>query len=551
MKTKHLTILFVLAVLFTIPQNLFSQTVIDVPDTYNGNPIGAINNFIMGDTTSSGERKHPDAIYRLQRGKVYFQDQTMFINFNFSLVADDDDPKNPTRPPMIVRAKNAEGAYVRPFMKVRTDSITIKFKNILFQGIPADEKIVSESVELINMAGSNIKLISDNCIYNYFTYQVFNARSTDHSTYIFKNNIFRNDARLNKEYSGYSLVLSQKVDQDTISIVNNTFFNISAYVLYLKDYTKYVELVHNTIFTTAVGALRLPHLLDAKITDNIIYNYQTYGQDSSQFAKKHYSIVKIVDIDAAKLSDLGIKQSDRKAVYKNNVYGWNQKVKKYWQEYNLVPVPWMDDNTDSLFKFYEGFVDENNIELDPEFDAAMESAVIDKQIKWNEDRRQFGSDYTGFQDRLYYPDGKLFDLTWPLPENLAYTNQVALKHAQGGFPVGDLNWFPEEKAKWEVWTGVEKTSNGSAVPTDYTLSQNYPNPFNPTTVIEFSIPYSGQTTLEVYNVLGQKVKTLVSKELKAGSYSYQFDANNLASGIYFYKLQSNDYSQVKKMMLLK
>jgi len=87
--------------------------------------------------------------------------------------------------------------------------------------------------------------------------------------------------------------------------------------------------------------------------------------------------------------------------------------------------------------------------------------------------------------------------------------------------------------------------------TEFKLSQNYPNPFNPTTVIEFSIPCSGQTTLEVYNVLGQKVKTLVNKELKAGSYSYQFDANSVTSGIYFYKLQSNAYSQIKKMILLK
>ena len=69
--------------------------------------------------------------------------------------------------------------------------------------------------------------------------------------------------------------------------------------------------------------------------------------------------------------------------------------------------------------------------------------------------------------------------------------------------------------------------------------------------MNFSIPISGNTTLTIYNVLGQKIATLVSKNLSAGSYKYKFDASNLTSGVYFYKLQSNDYSQIKKMMLLK
>jgi len=89
------------------------------------------------------------------------------------------------------------------------------------------------------------------------------------------------------------------------------------------------------------------------------------------------------------------------------------------------------------------------------------------------------------------------------------------------------------------------------VPMKYGLNQNYPNPFNPTTEISFSIPVAGNTNLEIYNVLGQKIATLVSKELNAGSYKYQFDASNLSSGIYFYKLVSNSYNNIKKMLLIK
>ncbi|MBL1212408.1 MAG: T9SS type A sorting domain-containing protein [Ignavibacteriae bacterium] len=88
-------------------------------------------------------------------------------------------------------------------------------------------------------------------------------------------------------------------------------------------------------------------------------------------------------------------------------------------------------------------------------------------------------------------------------------------------------------------------------PTEYELGQNYPNPFNPSTLISFTLPEAGYTSLIVYNSLGQEVAALVNNQLEAGSHQYNFDAKNLTSGIYFYKLELNDFIQVRKMMLLK
>ncbi len=86
---------------------------------------------------------------------------------------------------------------------------------------------------------------------------------------------------------------------------------------------------------------------------------------------------------------------------------------------------------------------------------------------------------------------------------------------------------------------------------DFKLNQNYPNPFNPSTKISFSIPTSEFVTLKVYDVLGREVATLVNENLNAGSYSYNFDASNLTSGVYLYKLQAGKYSETKKMILSK
>jgi len=89
------------------------------------------------------------------------------------------------------------------------------------------------------------------------------------------------------------------------------------------------------------------------------------------------------------------------------------------------------------------------------------------------------------------------------------------------------------------------------LPTAYSLNQNYPNPFNPSTIINFSIPNEGFVTLSVYNSIGQQVATLVNESKPAGTYQVDFIAEGLTSGIYFYKITSGNFSETKKMMLLK
>lgn len=89
------------------------------------------------------------------------------------------------------------------------------------------------------------------------------------------------------------------------------------------------------------------------------------------------------------------------------------------------------------------------------------------------------------------------------------------------------------------------------LPKKFELSQNYPNPFNPTTKISWQSPVSNWQTLKVYNILGKEVTTLVNEYREAGSYEINFDASNLSSGIYIYKLQVGEYTQTKKMTLIK
>ena len=117
------------------------------------------------------------------------------------------------------------------------------------------------------------------------------------------------------------------------------------------------------------------------------------------------------------------------------------------------------------------------------------------------------------------------------------------------YSYGNYKLDPRNINDFVGFTGVKKIKND--LPTRFMLSQNYPNPFNPTTVIRYSIPQAGNVTLKVFNVLGKEVRTLVNNFQHPGSYSVNFNAAGLASGLYFYRLSSGNFVSVKKMLLIK
>ena len=101
-----------------------------------------------------------------------------------------------------------------------------------------------------------------------------------------------------------------------------------------------------------------------------------------------------------------------------------------------------------------------------------------------------------------------------------------------------------------IFTSVDEEKDNT-VPTNFDLSQNYPNPFNPTTKIQFSLPQASNVKLRVYNVLGQQVAELINDFKAAGTYTVDWNAQNLSSGMYIYRLEAGANVVTKKMTLLK
>jgi hypothetical protein len=98
--------------------------------------------------------------------------------------------------------------------------------------------------------------------------------------------------------------------------------------------------------------------------------------------------------------------------------------------------------------------------------------------------------------------------------------------------------------------GVEDEDN-LTIPTEYSLDQNYPNPFNPSTTINYQLPAKNHVSLKVYDILGNMVTTLVDQEMEAGYYTVNWNASQLASGIYVYRIISESFVSTKKMILMK
>jgi hypothetical protein len=170
------------------------------------------------------------------------------------------------------------------------------------------------------------------------------------------------------------------------------------------------------------------------------------------------------------------------------------------------------------------------------------------------------SDNTG-DTRVELQDGRHDYHNLADPTRLYYVKTGSTFDALQGilyYSFGNYKLVPRNNNDFIGYNPVSVENEGT-IPTDYQISQNYPNPFNPSTRINFSLPFESNVRLSVYNILGQEVKVLIDNQVKpVGSYNLTFDAKDLPSGIYFYRLNASttgegkgNFVDVKKMMLIK
>jgi hypothetical protein len=152
--------------------------------------------------------------------------------------------------------------------------------------------------------------------------------------------------------------------------------------------------------------------------------------------------------------------------------------------------------------------------------------------------------------------GEWLELEWNLSElnvdpDAPWDRVVIIMDIQGGSGSGGdrYTWYLDNFVFEDVSTSIDQIS--SEIPNELQLKQNYPNPFNPTTTIEFGLADASFTTLEVYNMLGQRMAVLANEQLAAGWHRVNLDATNLSSGTYIYRLTAGDRVETRKLTLIK
>ncbi len=573
--------LAVIVTLFTLPGRSFAQTsdTVWVTPSMGG---GSLSDYIGGDTLTGGVRANPKAIYALYQDSLYFFTGTINQNGNLTIVGQ----SGPGRPPVIAPAVNSDGSSPAQFLKTYKGSLTLR--NLYLLGITPKNQWLGWGIAT-EIVGDSLDVTIDSCVFDGWSAEAIGQSGSWDNIYV-TNCMFMNLINSGAWFYGEAFRGESGTPIDTIMMVNNTFFNLNGYAFCPTGYCTLERFVHNTVVLNMVNPMNDFVASNQEIKDNIYYSTLMEGQtpvefyggwfDDPPYGSSTISLDTLFGLE----NQYPVTEATRKVIVVNNSYFWPDSIKGFWNAWNdtvstidsvsydsiatnggkldtilvkaavrntLLPPVWMNGRTQNMFSnktTFPGFASWGNTEADPGFGSFVDNQ-LDSAIKFVLYTRtgQLGSYVWN-----YHPDGPLFSWTWPLP-NLAYSNTALKSGASDGFAVGDLNWFPTQKAAWlaagGLATGVKPVP--ATVATKFDLSNNYPNPFNPSTDIKVSLKQAGVMSLTVYNVLGQVVQVVDQGYKPAGQYLYNVNMDRFASGVYFYSLRQGTNVITKKMLLLK
>lgn len=547
------------AFMLFIPAVLFGQggahDFIIEPPTASGQYLNA---NISGDTTATGARVDPLREYVLRRGGMYLVN-AFIRNTGYKLVLK---AENGTGPKPIIYLFPSTATQLPPgqFVSMGGD---LKLKNLSISGYfePGDTAYLGGlQGALINTNAIGLNLEIDSCILSNTN---GNHVRTDNAPkrVILTNNIFSNMGYLGRSNLGAGKAIDVRGGSvDSLVVVNNTFVNAQDRIIRHYGSTapiKYLVFDHNTIVNSMSyhGVLSLGKVgYKSTITNNLLVDAFALGNDTDYVRQAEFTDSGEKDPYGGARMTWVISSPNDTTVWniKNNYYSVSAAGQAFYDANKTAgvtgegsPLTWHiskkigADSAKAFQKLATPVALTKIPKLMTEMmnwyrlPAAQGGAGKTKntgnfKINFDYDRRLIGF----FQDTM----------------KCTYATTLPIYTAAETFPVGDLNWFPDRKAAWSKTTDVEETET---LPVSFNLQQNYPNPFNPSTAIVYSVVKDSKVKLEVFDVLGRKVATLVNQNQPAGSYKVDFNASKLSSGVYIYTLTSQSQSISKKMLLMK
>jgi hypothetical protein len=507
------------------------------------------------------------------------------------------------RPPLIAGTVTGAGDPISfGFMRIRRD---FTLKNLALVGGAADG---TEGWFPFEVVSHQRKVTWDNVLMEHSTWVFLNSNDAANTTFHVRNSYFINMTGLATRRNGG---VYDSVNNRLLEIVaeNNTHVQAAGMMYKFRNHRPERAFFNHNTFVNATGQILTTFGYETNFTvsNNLFVNsnVQAYtpGLDQGETDQDNlpHGIINVNHLPGS----IAVPDAERKILVDRNGVYWDPRLEQIVTHLrdNNVPCPpdndgcpaagtptnWMtqmitmNSRTQEIFNNNERYplIRESNWYMagDPGFTSMPDK--IDGLITWGIAAGPGGTETlmpklrsAGNEASTGVAENFLrFD--WPVAVDLTYSNETYLTGALGGYPLGDLNWWPTQKAAWEAEKDelhAELTSAlnegrtpgaalslepiGGELPTGIELDQNYPNPFNPSTTIRFAITNPTQVTLDVFDVMGRRVATLVNRELSAGAYNVSWDARNdvgqtVSSGVYLYRLQAGDVVQTKQMTFVK
>jgi len=611
MKKKMLILTLTLIFVF-FSTNIFAQVVEEKGDTLivspsdeEGNPLlGALNMAIHADTTEDGERAHK--VYKLYRNAQYILTEIIQADFPLEIVADEPDADH--RPPIIRCGTKEDGGPVGNWWHLFDDA---KFENIWMSGINLDGNgPIAWIMQTMNGSGKTITY--DGCILEApYTWWAMFADWGGQNDYIINDCIFKNIG--NPSGTTWNGAIFHSSNMDTVMITNSTFYKFGCFA---ARGAFHLEIDHCSFINCVVHPIDSHNQIKEIIKNSLFVNCHAFSDDTDEimrhFDKEVKGLMNYAEIqwDPQQLDSLygpggvygynydpngdGVLTEDELVwELKNNCWYYTEPIRNYWDQFdNVLDNPWMNEYNKAMFESsdytetwswdvidytwadsagtiiedpsggwdtlhvvdssmitvehepYQYFVEENTMNMDP---GIVDMQNTDELLAQNciNIRNEWAGEEV--EHVKWHNVDNYLAFEWPLPFDLSYTNTELQTAGTDGKPVGALHWWSD---------GGPLNVEDNNVVEKFELEQNYPNPFNPTTTISYKISNPGKVKLTVYNLLGEKVATLVDANRTAGKYNTIWNATDdaghrVSSGIYFYKLQAGSNTAIKKMMLLK
>jgi len=521
------------ALMFGVAGEAFAQRVVDVAPGF-----GTLNDAIHSDTTATGDRVDPNTIYMLQRGGHYALNGGIMPTGNFHLTIDGGEGEG--RPAVLQIFSDETGASAADFI---TSEGNVTIRNLYFLGVD-DLGGYRNTVAVMNRP-QDARLVVEDIVVDYGRFIAFRFNGENGKLYL-SDSFIRNIVTTNNLGNG-KIIDPRGNIMDTVHVTNTTFSTVSAEFMRESGAPqKYVHLDHNTFYNVHAllrNDLRFNEskLWKGRITNNLFINMGWPGDTLQVADPDPVQQAGIFVFDSLRVDTLGMSDATRDIFISNNNFFTSQAFLDFYAQADTIQqFPIFSPRAQHFVD--QGLVTvEETFELDPEFSdvPGVQDHIDWVSLYWTDPGLITGP-------FAFDPDGAQNVDTWPLPEDFSYPATSPLYTAgTGGFPLGDLNWFPDRKADW---VAVD-TESEPELPRGVVLHGNYPNPFNPSTTIRFDLAVPAEVRVEVFDLLGRQVLALPPVAMPSGSdQRLLLEAGSLASGVYLYRLTAESSVQTPAKM---